>query len=142
MVLTNGCFDLLHVGHLRYLQASRALGALRALAHAVFPDLAMPALGTLCYRFGRIAEARWHAFWEWVTVEGIALEPVAGASVSQEPPLVIVYGTGVGSATPFYAQFYRGAPIRGIRSHIKGVVLGYWQGGFVLLAAKVFFEHP
>ena len=25
-VFTNGCFDLLHVGHLRYLQASRALG--------------------------------------------------------------------------------------------------------------------
>lgn len=28
MVLTNGCFDLLHVGHLRYLQAARALGDL------------------------------------------------------------------------------------------------------------------
>jgi D-beta-D-heptose 7-phosphate kinase/D-beta-D-heptose 1-phosphate adenosyltransferase len=26
-VFTNGCFDLLHVGHLRYLQAARALGA-------------------------------------------------------------------------------------------------------------------
>lgn len=25
-VLTNGCFDILHVGHLRYLQAARALG--------------------------------------------------------------------------------------------------------------------
>lgn len=25
-VFTNGCFDLLHVGHLRYLQAARALG--------------------------------------------------------------------------------------------------------------------
>ncbi|MGQ9901628.1 MAG: D-glycero-beta-D-manno-heptose 1-phosphate adenylyltransferase [Fimbriimonadales bacterium] len=28
VVLTNGCFDLLHVGHLRYLQAARALGDL------------------------------------------------------------------------------------------------------------------
>jgi len=26
MVMTNGCFDLLHVGHLSYLQASRKLG--------------------------------------------------------------------------------------------------------------------
>ncbi|MGQ9901005.1 MAG: transposase [Fimbriimonadales bacterium] len=91
----------------------------------------MPALGTLCYRFGRIPEARWHAFLEWLAVQGIALEQVAGASVSQEPPLVFVDGTGVGYATPFYAQFYRGAQIRRIRSHIKVVVLGYWQGEVV-----------
>jgi rfaE bifunctional protein nucleotidyltransferase chain/domain len=26
LVFTNGCFDLLHVGHIRYLQAARALG--------------------------------------------------------------------------------------------------------------------
>lgn len=26
LVLTNGCFDLLHVGHVRYLQAARACG--------------------------------------------------------------------------------------------------------------------
>jgi rfaE bifunctional protein nucleotidyltransferase chain/domain len=26
LVLTNGCFDLLHVGHVRYLQAARELG--------------------------------------------------------------------------------------------------------------------
>ena len=28
LVLANGCFDLLHVGHVRYLQAARDLGAL------------------------------------------------------------------------------------------------------------------
>jgi rfaE bifunctional protein nucleotidyltransferase chain/domain len=28
IVFTNGCFDLLHVGHLRYLQQARALGDL------------------------------------------------------------------------------------------------------------------
>ena len=28
IVATNGCFDLLHVGHIRYLQAARALGDL------------------------------------------------------------------------------------------------------------------
>lgn len=26
LVMTNGCFDLLHVGHVRYLEAARALG--------------------------------------------------------------------------------------------------------------------
>src|SRR5919112_4502618 len=26
LVFTNGCFDILHVGHVRYLQAARALG--------------------------------------------------------------------------------------------------------------------
>jgi rfaE bifunctional protein nucleotidyltransferase chain/domain len=31
LVATNGCFDLLHVGHIRYLQAARALGDLLAI---------------------------------------------------------------------------------------------------------------
>ena len=26
LVLTNGCFDLLHLGHVRYLEAARSLG--------------------------------------------------------------------------------------------------------------------
>src|SRR5881628_397823 len=32
VVFTNGCFDLLHVGQIRYLQAARALGDLLVLA--------------------------------------------------------------------------------------------------------------
>lgn len=32
VIFTNGCFDLVHVGHLRYLQAARALGDLLAVA--------------------------------------------------------------------------------------------------------------
>ena len=32
VVFTNGCFDLLHVGHIRYLQAARAFGDLLVLA--------------------------------------------------------------------------------------------------------------
>src|SRR5438477_13168595 len=31
LVATNGCFDLLHVGHVRYLQAARALGDILAV---------------------------------------------------------------------------------------------------------------
>ena len=42
LVLTNGCFDLLHVGHVRYLQAARALGD--ALAIAVNADESVRAL--------------------------------------------------------------------------------------------------
>ncbi len=32
VVLTNGCFDILHVGHLRYLQGARALGDVLVVA--------------------------------------------------------------------------------------------------------------
>ena len=32
VVTTNGCFDVLHLGHLRYLQASRQLGDLLVVA--------------------------------------------------------------------------------------------------------------
>ncbi len=32
VVFTNGCFDLLHVGHLRYLEAARSLGDILAVA--------------------------------------------------------------------------------------------------------------
>ncbi len=42
LVLTNGCFDLLHVGHVRYLAAARTLGD--ALAVAVNGDASVQAL--------------------------------------------------------------------------------------------------
>jgi rfaE bifunctional protein nucleotidyltransferase chain/domain len=42
LVLTNGCFDLLHVGHVRYLRAARALGD--ALAVAINGDDSVRAL--------------------------------------------------------------------------------------------------
>lgn len=42
LVLTNGCFDLVHVGHVRYLQAARALGD--ALAVAINGDDSVRAL--------------------------------------------------------------------------------------------------
>jgi rfaE bifunctional protein nucleotidyltransferase chain/domain len=42
LVLTNGCFDLLHVGHVRYLTAARELGA--ALAVAINGDESVRAL--------------------------------------------------------------------------------------------------
>ena len=42
LVFTNGCFDLLHVGHVRYLQQARALGD--ALLVVVNGDLSVRAL--------------------------------------------------------------------------------------------------
>lgn len=42
LVFTNGCFDLLHLGHVRYLQAARALGD--ALVVAVNGDASVRAL--------------------------------------------------------------------------------------------------
>jgi len=42
LVFTNGCFDLLHVGHVRYLQAARALGD--ALVVAVNGDVSVRTL--------------------------------------------------------------------------------------------------
>ena len=42
LVFTNGCFDILHVGHVRYLAAARALGD--ALLVAINTDAAVRAL--------------------------------------------------------------------------------------------------
>jgi rfaE bifunctional protein nucleotidyltransferase chain/domain len=42
LVVTNGCFDVLHVGHVRYLQAARKLGD--ALAVAVNGDASVRSL--------------------------------------------------------------------------------------------------
>src|SRR5262245_3392585 len=42
VVLTNGCFDILHVGHVRYLQGARALGDV--LVVAVNSDQSMRAI--------------------------------------------------------------------------------------------------
>lgn len=42
VVLTNGCFDLLHIGHTRYLQEARSLGDL--LVVAINSDAAVSAL--------------------------------------------------------------------------------------------------
>jgi cytidyltransferase-related domain len=42
MVFTNGCFDLLHAGHVRYLQAAKTLG--RSLVVGLNSDLSAIAL--------------------------------------------------------------------------------------------------
>jgi hypothetical protein len=100
------------------------------LAPQLLPTHALPALGTWLYRLQTLPEARWHALLTWLAEQGIALEQPAK---SLEKPLVLVDGTGWGFDTPYYAQYRRGAEIRQMRSHGKGVVLGYWRGGAVWL---------
>jgi hypothetical protein len=100
------------------------------LAPQLLPTHALPALGTWLYRLQTLPEARWHALLTWLAEQGIALEQPAKPS---EKPLVLVDGTGWGFDTPYYAQYRRGAAIRQMRSHVKGVVLGYWRGGAVWL---------
>jgi hypothetical protein len=63
-------------------------------------------------------------------LQGIALEPPAKPL---EKPLVLVEGKAWGFDTPYYAPYRRGAARRPMRSHGKGVVLGYWRGGVVWL---------
>jgi hypothetical protein len=104
--------------------------ALRQKAPHELQVSALPALGTLWYRLAQITDARWHAFLAWLAAQGIGRER-AGVAAPPETPLVLVDGTGVGYNTPFYARYRRGAEIRRLRSHIKAVVLGYWQGGVV-----------
>ena len=87
------------------------------------PHHALPALG-----IQTLPEARWHELLTWLAKQGIAIEQLAQPS---EKPLVLVDGTGWGFDTPYYAQYRRGVAIRTMRSHVKGVVLGYWRGGVV-----------
>ncbi len=96
------------------------------LAPEVLPNHALPALGTLLYRFQTIPETRWHAFLTWLAEQGIARERVKKLLAKS---LVLMDGTGW---APYYAQYRRGAEIRQMRSHIKGVV-GYGRGGAVWL---------
>ncbi len=97
-------------------------------APLAFPDLPLPALGTLVYRFQQLilrAQDRLNHLQAWLAPMGIALE-----TPTTETPYARVDGTGIGYATPFDAPFRRGAEIRRLRSHVKAVVVSYWQGGY------------
>ncbi|GIV17419.1 MAG: hypothetical protein KatS3mg022_2854 [Armatimonadota bacterium] len=97
-----------------------------ALAPELLPDQPLPALGTLAYRLQHLADERLHQLLTWLAQQGIASE-----TPTRETPCVFVDGTGVGYASPFLAQYLRGAQVRQQRSHVKVVALGCWQGGRV-----------
>ncbi|GIV18561.1 MAG: hypothetical protein KatS3mg023_0312 [Armatimonadota bacterium] len=95
-----------------------------ALAPEILPDHPLPALGTLAYRLQHLADKRLQQLLHWLAQQGMASE-----TLTCETPCVFVDGTGVGYASPFFAQYLRGAQIRQQRSHVKVVALVYWQGG-------------
>ncbi|MGQ9657723.1 MAG: hypothetical protein ACUVV1_07455 [Fimbriimonadales bacterium] len=109
--------------------------ALQFWAQVFFPDVSLPSLSTLWYRLVHIPPARWHAFLVWLVVQGIAQERAQRAAQGEPTSvgLVLVDGTGVGYDMPFYQRLWRGEQIRQIASHVKGVVLGYWEGGVIWL---------
>jgi len=102
----------------------------------VLPNHALPALGTRLYRFETLPQTRWHAFWTGLAEQGIWQ---AGAK-PLEKPLVLGEGTGWGYNTPYYAPYRRGAEIRKMGAHGKGVVLGYGRGGAVWLVGASWRE--
>jgi len=90
-VFTNGCFDLLHLGHVRYLQEARALGAfliiglnddagVRLLKGAGRPLIAQQERAELLAAL---------SFVDYVTIFS---EPTAGPLVEQLRPAIYVKG--------------------------------------------------
>ena len=105
-----------------------------ARAPETLPNHALPALSTLVYRIHTISEERWHQLLAWLAKQGLSLE-----APTAQTPYAMVDGTGVGYATPFYAQFRRGAEIRRIEQvfgSVKGAYGSYvgsrsWRGARV-----------
>jgi rfaE bifunctional protein nucleotidyltransferase chain/domain len=91
LVLTNGCFDLLHVGHVRSLRAARALGD--ALLVAVNGDASVRALKGAGRPVVPAAE-RAEVLAALACVDGVTVfdEPTAAAVVRRLRPDIYVKG--------------------------------------------------
>lgn len=91
LVLTNGCFDLLHVGHVRYLQAARDLGD--ALAVGLNSDASVQRLKGRTRPYTREAErAEILAALECIDFLTIFAEDTAELLVEEIRPAVYVKG--------------------------------------------------
>jgi rfaE bifunctional protein nucleotidyltransferase chain/domain len=98
LVLTNGCFDLLHVGHVRYLEAARALGD--ALIVAINGDESVRALKGEGRPLNREAErAEVIAALECVDYVVIFPEVRATALLEKVRPAIYVKGGDYTTAT-------------------------------------------
>lgn len=103
LVLTNGCFDLLHVGHVRYLQAARALGD--ALAVGLNSDASVQRLKGRTRPYTSEAErAEILAALECIDFLTIFAEDTAELLVEEIRPAVYVKG-GDYSCDPDSASF-------------------------------------
>ena len=67
VVFTNGCFDILHAGHTRYLRAARTLGDVLVLASTAIPpyDRSRGGSGPSCLRPS--APRCWQPCLPWTT---------------------------------------------------------------------------
>lgn len=92
IVFTNGCFDLLHVGHTRYLQAARQLGDL--LVVGVNSDASVRSLGKGEGRPVVPAAQRAEVLAGLACVDYVVLfdEPDPGALIAELEPDVLVKG--------------------------------------------------
>jgi rfaE bifunctional protein nucleotidyltransferase chain/domain len=98
LVFTNGCFDLLHVGHVRYLEAARALGD--ALIVAINGDESVRALKGEGRPLNREAErAEVIAALECVDYVVIFPEVRATALLEKVRPAIYVKGGDYTTAT-------------------------------------------
>jgi D-glycero-beta-D-manno-heptose 1-phosphate adenylyltransferase len=91
LVFTNGCFDLLHVGHVRYLQAARALGD--ALLVAINGDESVRALKGEGRPFNR-AEDRAEVMAALESVDRVVIFPEVRATQLLETVRPSIYVKG------------------------------------------------
>ncbi|MBX5490455.1 MAG: D-glycero-beta-D-manno-heptose 1-phosphate adenylyltransferase [Chloroflexi bacterium] len=107
IVLTNGCFDLLHVGHVRYLAAARALGDL--LIVGVNSDASVRALkGPARPLVPADERAEIIAALAAVDLVVVFDEPTAESLVAQLRPDIYVKGDDYSEATLPEARVVRG----------------------------------
>jgi D-beta-D-heptose 7-phosphate kinase/D-beta-D-heptose 1-phosphate adenosyltransferase len=92
IVFTNGCFDLMHVGHVRYLQAARALGDL--LVVGVNTDTSVRALNKDAERPIVPEAQRAEVLAALASVDFVVLfdEPDPGRLIAELQPDVLVKG--------------------------------------------------
>lgn len=106
-MLTNGCFDLLHVGHVRYLAAARALGDL--LIVGVNSDASVRALkGPARPLVPADERAEIIAALAAVDLVVVFDEPTAESLVAQLRPDIYVKGDDYSEATLPEARVVRG----------------------------------
>ena len=91
VVFTNGCFDLLHMGHIRYLQEARALGS--CLVVAINSDSSVKRLKGDCRPIiGQDERAEMLAALEWVDYVTVFDEETAEAVIESLRPDIFVKG--------------------------------------------------
>lgn len=118
VVLTNGVFDLLHVGHIRYLQAARALGDL--LVVGVNSDASTAALkGPERPLIAEAERAELLAALACVDAVVVFGEPTASSLVETIRPAVWVKGGDYGSLEEALPRLPEAAVVRRLGGDVR-----------------------